>query len=428
MARAHDAAGPAAFAPVPPTLPSLGEALADVVARFDRCGALGALVIDASALGRIEGAYGCFALQQALNGLGALVTQAVDEELGIDDLLLLGETGRNEMLLLVFRDPSEVEFYLHELPDLRLRVAKQLDERGHRVGYPFLRQAPPLHLGTAVALRNPTIAGATQVRRTLEQARSESQLQRALEARKRRNKIFEVVLRRQIRAVYEPVVEVATRTVYGYEALARGPAGSPLHSPAALFRLAEEEDLLFELDCLCRQSALEGALDLPGNAKLFLNIRPTTIHDPNFREDALRRTLERWKLSPSDVVFEISEQESIGNFSIFREIRDYYGKLGFQIALDDTGSGYASLEAVMELCPEFIKVDRAFVKGIDLDPSRQELLRALQGMAEPIGARIIGEGLDTLEELETLGRLGIPYGQGWLFGKPHPLRADVEPV
>ena len=78
----------------------------------------------------------------------------------------------------------------------------------------------------------------------------------------------------------------------------------------------------------------------------------------------------------------------------------------------------------MELSPDFIKVDRAFVQGIDEDPARQELLRALRSVANQLGARIIGEGLDTLEELETLGKVGIPFGQGWLFGKPTPLRAD----
>jgi EAL domain-containing protein (putative c-di-GMP-specific phosphodiesterase class I) len=227
--------------------------------------------------------------------------------------------------------------------------------------------------------------------------------------------------------VYEPIVEVASRTVFGYEALARGPEGSELHSPAALFSTASEEDLLFQLDGLCRQSALDGARDLPGGAKLFLNVRPTTIHDPNFRAEALCRTLERCRLAPADLVFEISEQESIGNFAIFREVRDYYRKLGFQIALDDTGAGYASLEAVMELSPDFIKVDRAFVHRIDEDPARQELLRALRSVADRIGARIIAEGLDTLEELETLGKLGIPFGQGWLFGKPTPLRAADPP-
>jgi len=171
--------------------------------------------------------------------------------------------------------------------------------------------------------------------------------------------------------------------------------------------------------------ALKGSRGFPADCKLFLNVRPTTIHDPNFREELLGRTLAECGLQPSDVVFEISEQESIGNFEIFREVRDYYRKLGFQIALDDTGAGYASLEAVMELSPEFIKIDRAFIKGIDQDPARQQLVSALRTVAEQINAQMIGEGLDTLEELEMLGKLGIKFGQGWLFGKPMPLRHDV---
>jgi EAL domain-containing protein (putative c-di-GMP-specific phosphodiesterase class I) len=293
------------------------------------------------------------------------------------------------------------------------------------VGYPYLKGAPPMAVGTGAALRNPTLSAETQLRTALEEARKDAELNARIAARSRRKRLFELVAEGQVRSVYEPIVEVATRTVFGYEALARGPEGTELYSAAALFKTATEEDLLFQLDCLCRQSGLAGARDLPGDSKLFLNVRPTTIHDPNFRGEALRGTLERCGLQPSDVVFEISEQESIGNFAIFREVRDYYRKLGFQIALDDTGAGYSSLEAVMELSPEFIKIDRAFVKDIDEDPGRQELVRALRGIAERINARIIGEGLQKLEELETLGRLDIPYGQGWLFGKPTPLRHDT---
>ena len=96
---------------------------------------------------------------------------------------------------------------------------------------------------------------------------------------------------------------------------------------------------------------------------------------------------------------------------------------GFQFALDDTGAGYAGLETLLEIEPEFIKVDRAFVSGIDQDSARQDMLTALLTMAEKTGARVIGEGLDRLEELEMLGELGIHYGQGWLFGHPTPLRA-----
>ncbi len=408
-----------------PRLPNFGEAFSRITAHFTLEGALGLLLIDAADFAEIERIYGADAHQRAMSGLGARVGELIGPRLSVNDLVLAGETGRNEILVLIFRETDEVEFYKRELPELRSALAEGLGNRASRVGYPYLKQAPTLHIGTGASLRNPTIGAGTQVRAALEEARSEAELNARLAARRRRHQLFELVLEARVTSVYEPIVDVATRTVFGYEALARGPEGSEMHSAAALFATAAEEDLLFQLDGLCRQSALHGARDLPGGAKLFLNVRPTTIHDPNFRAEALCRTLERCQLRPTDLVFEISEQESIGNFSIFREVRDYYRKLGFQIALDDTGAGYASLEAVMELSPDFIKVDRTFVHRIDEDPARQELLRALRSVADRIGSRIIAEGLDTLEELQMLGNLGIPYGQGWLFGKPTPLRSDI---
>jgi len=406
-------------------IPSFGEAIADITLNFSQDGALGLIAVDASALDEIERSFGCEAHQSAMNSLTTLAADLIGDHLGIYDMILFGETGRNEILVLLFRDPTETDFYRRELPGLVRTLNHGYHGRGNRIGYPYLKKAPTLPIGTATALRNPTIGAETQLRAALREAREDAELGERIAARRRRQRLFDLVLEGQVRSVYEPIVDVGSHTVYGYEALARGPEGSELHSPAALFASAEEQDLLFQLDCLCRRSALDGARDFPRESKLFLNVRPTTIHDPNFQAETVGRTLEQCNLRPSDVVFEISEQESIKNFSIFREVRDYYGKLGFEIALDDVGAGYASLESVMELAPEYIKVDRAFVAGIDEDPMRQELLRALQTVAEKLNARIIGEGLDTIEELETLGRLGISFGQGWLFGKPHTLRSDT---
>src|SRR5262249_43258029 len=253
-------------------------------------------------------------------------------------------------------------------------------------------------------------------------ARSDAELNQRITARARRRQFEEILVHERVHSVYEPIVDAKTLTVFGYEALVRGPEGTPFASPMHLFEVAAEEDLMFQLDCLCRSAAVAGADGFPEGAKLFMNIRPSSFHDPNFQLDALTRTLDRCGLAPRDVVFEISEQESIENYEIFREARDAYGKLGFQFALDDTGVGYASLEAVAELTPEFIKVDRVFVRGIDQDPVRPTVLRALQSIANDLGARIIGEGLDTLEELRMLDALGIQFGQGGLFGKPQRLR------
>jgi EAL domain-containing protein (putative c-di-GMP-specific phosphodiesterase class I) len=408
-----------------PPLERFGTALESIADKFTHYGAMGVLLVSADGLAGIERRHGTEAHVRTLSALAALIRELVGDRLSIDDLLLRGETGRDEIVIVLFRDPAEVDFYRRELPALLRVIWEGLRKRGPRIGYPYTRSVPDMHVGTGAALRNPTIGAESQIRSALEEARDHASLEARMESRQRRKRLFELVLEGQVRSVYEPIVEVETRTVFGYEALARGPEGTELHTPTRLFEMADEQDLLFQLDCLCRQSALDGARDYPRGAKLFINVRPTTIHDPNFRAETVHKTLEICELTPSDVVFEISEQESIENFEIFREVRDYYRKLGFQIALDDTGSGYASLEAVMELTPDYIKVDRAFVAGIDADVGRQEVLRALQAVAQQIGAQIIGEGLDTIEELETLQELGIAYGQGWLFGKPHPLRTDT---
>jgi len=420
-AGAAPAGGPGAGEPE--VVRGLGEAMPDVGRRFTEAGALGLVLVEAAALAEIERAYGPEAHARAMANLAALVRDTAQFRLEPQDVVILGESGRSEMLLLLFRPGSDAFFQREGLPELQRVLAQTLASQGHRVGHPYLRRQAALHAGASYRLANPTISAATQIRAAIEEARRDAELSERVAARERRHRFLSVLVAEQVTSVYEPIVEVASRTVFGYEALARGPVGTEFHSPMTLFERAAEEGLVFELDALCRRRGLEGALDLPRGTKLFLNFRPTTIHDPSFRADALRKTLDRCRLSPSDIVFEISEQESIDNYWLFREVRDYYANLGFQIALDDTGAGYASLEAVMELTPEYIKVDRAFVQGIDQDPSRQELLKALHAVANRIGSRIIAEGLDTLEELNTLGELGIPYGQGWLFGKATPLRA-----
>jgi EAL domain-containing protein (putative c-di-GMP-specific phosphodiesterase class I) len=168
---------------------------------------------------------------------------------------------------------------------------------------------------------------------------------------------------------------------------------------------------------LCRRQALRQAKRLPEGAKLFLNLLPCAIYDPAFDRDALRATLQDHQLRPSDVVFEISEHESIGNFAIFRELCDRYSELGFKIAMDDVGAGYGSLEAVTELTPDYIKVDIAFIRAIDSDPARQAVLIALNGIAQRIGAQIIAEGIETPEQFEKLKELAVPYGQGYFVGR-----------
>ncbi|MCX5739003.1 MAG: EAL domain-containing protein, partial [Proteobacteria bacterium] len=358
----------------------ISEAAGQVAATFGRAGALAVLMADASSLGELERRYGSEAHEQALAQLAEILGAACNEIVPGRAVIARGEVGRGELVTMIPCARAETELFTKGLPAIERAIRVLLARQGARAVYPYLRELPPIAVGRAYVLRNPLFAELTQIRDTIEAARSDAKLNLQIATRARRRSFEDVLVHERVHSVYEPIVDARTLTVFGYEALIRGQDGTAFASPLQLFDVATEEGLLFELDCLCRRAALVGAGGFPEGAKLFMNIRPSSFHDPNFQLDALQRTLDGCGLAPSDVVFEISEQESIENYEIFREARDAYGKLGFQFALDDTGVGYASLEAVAELTPEFIKVDRVFVHGIDQDPVRQTILRALQSL------------------------------------------------
>ncbi len=401
----------------------VSELFSEIGRRFDQAGAVGLIVIGAPVVAEIERRHGDEARIRCLDSLRARVAEIAEERLRSDYFVCLAEQGSHEVMVLLFRTPGSAGFYRTEMPGFRQELFRSLQADGGQVFYPYQKGPSRLPAGMSVEIRNPQFGTSTQLRRLIDEARRDCGYDIETTRRALRQELLETILDQRIYSVYEPIVEVESRTVFGYEALARGPEGSRFHSPLALFSAAEEHELVFELDCVCRESGLRGAIDFPSGTKLFLNIRPTTIHDPSFQEDRLIETLERRQLAPTDVVLEISEQESITSFSAFREMSDYYRSLGFQFALDDMGTGYAGLEELLEIEPEFIKIDRAMVSGVDQDPARQDVLSALMQLADKMGAQVIGEGLDTLEELEMLGRLGIRFGQGWLFGHPTPLRA-----
>lgn len=410
------------FAPRP-DVEDLGSRLPTIQERFAPGTVVGFMVFDLPLLERIERAQGHAARLECEVNFANLLRGVAAERLADCDLVLSGEPGCSEMVVVLFREHRDARFYRQEIPGFEQVLGRKLEREADKIFYPYVKKAPNVDMGYAVGMRNPKLGAGTQLRGVLEEAREDTRLNARLSARKRRRRFHELLLDRRVHSVYEPIVEVGTNVVHAYEALARGPEGSEFQAPIAMFVEAERQGLVFELDCLCRAAGLAGAVDFPAGAKLFLNVLPSAIHDPNFREERLIATLEKCRLSPQDVVFEVSEQQSIRDFEAFREMRDYYRKLGFSFALDDTGSGYAGLEALLEISPEYIKVDRAFVSGVDEDAVRQDLLRALRAVADKTGAKIIGEGLDTLEELAMLREIGIDYGQGWLFGHPHPLRA-----
>ncbi|WP_309121409.1 GGDEF domain-containing protein [Paenibacillus sp.] len=238
---------------------------------------------------------------------------------------------------------------------------------------------------------------------------------------------YSILESRHVASVYQPIVSIEGGEVFGYEALSRGPAASPLHSPVKLFELAERADKLYALDKLTREQAILGIDGLERHQRIFLNIPAQILHDPDFSPGQTLALLQRRGLTPNNVVLEITERSSIEDFSTAKKVIEHYRSQGYRIAIDDAGAGYSSLQAIAEIQPDYIKVDRSLVQGIHRDKVKEYILETFVWFAKRLNIKVIAEGIEEAEELEKLIRLGVHYAQGYYLGRPDAALKPVSP-
>jgi len=230
---------------------------------------------------------------------------------------------------------------------------------------------------------------------------------------------FNTILTQQlVSTVYQPILDFKSGTILGWEALTRGPENTSFHSPIILFETAEQLGRLFALEKLCRESAIANVGELAEGQKLFLNIHPKTMADPEFTPGKTLELMDKVGLSPDNVVFEITERHSVQEFDLFYRTLDHYRNQGFKVAVDDAGAGYAGLTTIAELQPEFIKLDKSLIDGIHKDPVKRALVETTAIFADKIGSQIIGEGIETKEQAVCLKDIGVHCGQGYFLARP----------
>jgi EAL domain-containing protein (putative c-di-GMP-specific phosphodiesterase class I) len=190
--------------------------------------------------------------------------------------------------------------------------------------------------------------------------------------------------------------------------------------PDLLFDYGTRLGRLLQLEQVCRKAAISLA-PIVNNERLFLNINPQTLNDPSFVKGRTKDWALTKGLKPSQIVFEITEHEAIEDYETFRKTINHYRAQGFLIAIDDMGAGYSGLLTLVELTPDYIKLDRGLISNIDTEPSKQAMVEAMVMVAHKIGAQTIAEGIETVQELAVVSALGADYGQGFLLGRPSPI-------
>ena len=239
--------------------------------------------------------------------------------------------------------------------------------------------------------------------------------------------VHDVIDNGTVRAVFQPLVELATRTVVGYEALARGPVGTALENPMALLEAARSVGRLGELDWACRAAAAQGALDAAFDSRLtlFVNLEPDTLGQacPDHLAPIINRARRELR-----VVAEFTERSLARDPAALLSAVAKVRASGWGVALDDVGADPASLALLPFIRPDVVKLDLRLVQD-RTDGEVAAIANAVRAYAEHTGATILAEGIETEHHLLVAQVLGATLGQGWLFGRPGPLpRPSIGPV
>ena len=271
-----------------------------------------------------------------------------------------------------------------------------------------------VHASSLVASDNPRVRSSRHVVRQLSEAVKIVSQRQTREKLDLCIQLKRVIGQKQLRPAFQPLRHLSDDEVIGWEALIRGPQGTPFERPNVLFAVAQENDMEVELETLCLETIFRGLPRGIGTRRLFVNASCTLLRHPVFLDE---RNLTAINRSHGDVVIEISEKEMV-DYSSFGDILATVRGAGLKIAIDDAGSGYSGLEAILNLRPDYIKVADSLVRRLESDPIKREIITSLASIGRRIEATLVAEGIEREEEREALIELGVEYGQGFLLGRP----------
>ena len=398
-----------------PTVPVIIDALRD---RLLDNREMGVLYIDVEQYSHIEEAYGWEVFDGLLKHTARTLRRMVGTVFATEDFVAVNRAGGSDFYVFASLEAGE---------DAAVRLqrkARQVEEslRGS-LDEAFgarIHKRIGVFVGHALLRPNPQMRVERLVYRVLRQAIAVATTKEEERQAHLRESFRDILRKERIRTVYQPIFQLEQLDLFGHEALTRGPADTAFESPELLFQFAAENEAVWELEKLCLASSASRYSN-HGEALLFINVEAETV-------TALSRggpeSVPALFAQKHPIVLEVTERSAIRDVAVFRSALSTLRERGFRIAIDDAGSGYASLQAIAELRPNYIKVANTLITGLRSDSIKRDVVEMLVNLSKRIDAVCVAEGIETPEDLEECRQLGIPYGQGFYLGVPSETPAE----
>ncbi|MCI0412626.1 EAL domain-containing protein [bacterium] len=398
-------------------LPTLSIVFDDARKMVEEHGTIGLMLIDFGRQKNFEATYGWQKYDEVLRHVSEILEESRNELLHEKDLIAISHIRGDEFILFL-NPPADRPWNESALEVVSEKMRNSIKRKLERFSNQRWHSNVKVHTGYASVLRDPTIRIERSIQRALATAREVSGREVEHEMIRRHIALQKIISQNSILILFQPIVFLDNLRVLGYEALSRGPEDSGFEGTEILFTFAESTNMLLDLERLCRKNALRAAQSLNISHKLFLNSSAKALQDKDFTADQLAEYVSELGLQQDGIVLEITERVAIQEWVAFKKVLRQFRNHGFQIAIDDMGAGYSSLQAIAELEPDYLKFDVSLVRNIQENLIKKGLLETLVSLSSKINASVIAEGIEEKEEYEVLRSLGVQLGQGYYFASP----------
>jgi EAL domain-containing protein (putative c-di-GMP-specific phosphodiesterase class I) len=407
-------------------LPSLASLTTRLAAMVEDRSCVGLIIFDGTELGPWERQYGSAAFRTLIGRIAHAVDGMRGSGLRRDDILCIDADEGESVIIFLTAPRDESVGPPIDFENVIQRLKRRIFEEFTSSEWWYHHGLEQVGCGSALILRNDSVEPRRELYRAIRKARIDAHVNQRELARQRHRVVGHMISQRKITSLYQPIIDLMAMEVVGYEALSRADAMDADRLGVHLFVAAARADLDNELDQTCRTLSIRRRPAL-GGASLFVNTLPQAFYEP-MRD--LETILSQWEadgLSPSQLVFEITENTTLDQL---RRILPNVHKLkerGYRFAVDDVGTGTSNLQLIADLEPAFIKMDISLTRGISTSTRKQALALYLLELAERCDAKLIAEGIESQADMDTLLGLRIPLGQGFLLGRPQPMPSGRQP-
>lgn len=407
-----------------PTVPLFMDKIKQILSRQKQ---LGILYMNIVKYTEFEELYGWQVFDKIMCEIAKVLTDTIGVVMREDDIVSLLMVSGNAFVIIL--SPSRLrELTKEDLSKIKTRLIQHLDSRLKDQTFISMKHKFSCYVGAALIKEAKDVRVERLVYQGLENALEDSNYYKSKDIEARSLRLKNIIKNEDIHIVFQPVVNLLDHSIFAYEALSRGPVRTEFESPNKMFKVAYETGLVLDLERLCRKKIFESIGNLNSDCLLFINVEPESVTDIRWRQITSSSLLVDLDLSPERIVLEITERCAIVDFVSFRAALKYFRALGFKVSVDDAGAGYGSLQAIAEIKPDFIKMDMSLIRGVDRDETRQQLVKIFVTLAENTGIKLIVEGIETKEELDTLINLGARSGQGYFFAYPDKSFVEVRDI